>query len=274
MGMIALGVLGTSCSSDDGPATATMELDTFGLEELTDGSRYQGWLVSDGEVIPTTKFTNADEQIFTFEASKLEAATEFILTIEQASDNNNTPSDTRILKGTFSGNAATLSFEEAVTSFTGNAGTFEMATPTDNDETNEASGIWFTESTQGLTLNTLRAGWKYEAWAVVNGTPISMGTFTDPSGPDEFNSSSSTINAAPQYPGEDFLNNNVAPTGLVFPLDLRGATISISVEPFPDEDRAPFFLTPLTGTIQSTDAPGDLLLMSVNSAIPQGQVVR
>ncbi len=277
---IALGLLGVSCSSDDGPPVANLTLQTFNLDPLTNGTTYQGWIIVDGVPKPTEKFTNASgNRTFTFVADDLERASEFILTIEQAGDNDNTPSETRILKGDFNGNSASLSFEEAVTSFIGTSGTFFMSTPTDNDDTNEDSGVWFIDNSSGsnmagLTLNTLRNGWKYEGWVVINNVPVSTGTFTDPAQADDFNPYSSTANPAPPFPGEDFLNNSASPDGVTFPVNLRGSTVVISIEPANDLDKEPFFLKPLSGNIQLTDAPGDLLTMNANTAIPQGQVIR
>ncbi|WP_147406199.1 anti-sigma factor [Aquimarina sp. BL5] len=277
---IALGLLGVSCSSDDGPAVANLTLQTFNLETLTDGTTYQGWIIVDGDAKPTPKFANpSGNKTFTFIADELNRATEFILTIEQAGDNDNVPSETRILKGNFNQDSASLSFEDAVTSFNGTAGTFFMGTPTDNDDTNEDSGVWFIDNSSGsamagLTLNPLKNGWKYEGWVVINNVPVSTGTFTDPAQADDFNPFSSTANPAPPFPGEDFLNNSASPDGVTFPVDLRGSTVVISVEPLNDLDKAPFFLKPLTGNIQLTDAPGDLLTMNASTAIPQGQVIR
>lgn len=68
--------------------------------------------------------------------------------------------------------------------------------------------------TAGLTLATLPAGWKYEGWAVINGTPVSTGTFTSASAADD-SAPFSGATAGPPFPGEDFLQN--APSGLTFP---------------------------------------------------------
>ena len=97
-------------------------------------------------------------------------------------------------------------------------------------------------------MPTLEAGWKYEGWAVVNGMPISTGTFTSVSGMD--NSATFSGMGGPAYPGEDFLFN--APTGWMFPLDLRGGNAVISIEPYPDNSTDPFVLKPLVGMIDAS----------------------
>ena len=66
-------------------------------------------------------------------------------------------------------------------------------------------------------LYDLPAGWKYEGWAVINGIPVSTGTFTNISDFDEADPYSSTM-PGPPFPGEDFLIN--APAGLTFPTDI------------------------------------------------------
>ena len=43
-----------------------------------------------------------------------------------------------------------------------------------------------------------------------------------------------------------------APAGMTFPTDLRGATIVISVEPFPDNSPLPFTLKPLAHMVPVT----------------------
>lgn len=107
----------------------------------------------------------------------------------------------------------------------------------------------------GLDLPALSDGWVYEGWAVINGTPISTGTFTDPAMADANAASSpykGDLGNGPSYPGEDYLQN--APDGFDFPTDLRGKTIVISVEPSPDNSTAPFTLKPLLQTVASDAA--------------------
>ena len=280
---ISLGLLGVySCSSDDdGAPQATFTFDSLGLQPLSGGLVYQGWLIVDGEAKPTKQFTDPDkEKEFLAVASDLEDAEAFLLTIENSEESGDRePSETRILRGSFSGNTANLSFEEVVTSLDGNDGTFVMETPTDGEGTNENSGVWFIDKTKtpiqpGLTLNPIKAGWVYEGWVVIDNIPVSTGTFTDPAQKDKFNSFSATTNDAYAYPGEDFLNNAVAPDGLTFPTDLKGAQVVISIEPANDKDPLPFFLKPLSGSISSTDASGEQISMISDSGSPRAQVKR
>ena len=128
--------------------------------------------------------------------------------------------------------------------------------------------------TSGFGLPELSDGWKYEGWVVVDGIgPITTGTFTSFTTADDSNDFSGTENnAGPPIPGEDFFNN--APAGFTFPLDVRGRTIVISVEPSPDNSPAPFLLKPLVGTAGQETAPNTHDLILNASSFPTGIVTR
>jgi hypothetical protein len=137
--------------------------------------------------------------------------------------------------------------------FTDATGTYILATPTNGSESNENSGIWFLDLSsgspaQGLFLPTLPDGWKYEGWAVIDGMPVTTGTFLSATSEDDADPYSGP-QPGPPFPGEDFLAN--APSGLTFPTDLAGGAGVISIEPDPDNSTAPFTLKPLVGNIQS-----------------------
>ena len=135
----------------------------------------------------------------------------------------------------------------------GAAGSYILATPTNGDNTDENSGIWFLSlasgnPAEGLDLPTLPAGWQYEGWAVIGGTPVTTGRFTETDAVD-LSDPFSGVEPGPPFPGEDFLVN--APAGLTFPTDLAGETAVISIEPEPDDSPAPFTLKPLVGAIDA-----------------------
>lgn len=83
---------------------------------------------------------------------------------------------------------------------------------------------------------------------------------------------SGTENAGPPIPGEDFFSN--APTGFTFPLDIRGRTVVISIEPSPDNSPAPFLLKPLKGVAGNETAPATYDLTFDNTSFPSGTVTR
>jgi len=255
-----------SCDDDDdddvaAPSTGNLTVNTTGLEALGDDYDYEGWLIVNGQPVAAGIFDidangNPTATSFTVSQKDLDKATAYVLTIEPSPDNDPAPSSVHILAGDFSGNTADLTVDHSSaigTDFTSATGKYILATPTDGgDMTDELSGVWWLDPMAGpgpgLDLPTLPAGWVYEGWAVIGGTPISTGTFTDASGADAAAPYSGSV-AGPPFPGEDFLVG--APSGVSFPTDLTGQTVVISVEPSPDNSAAPFLLKPLVGMVPS-----------------------
>jgi hypothetical protein len=279
---LIIGVFLLSGCEDKQVTTNSFSVAITGLEDLGNDYVYEGWLIVDGSPVSTGTFTVNSTGVLsqtTFDAdiSDLEAATKFVLSIEPTVDSDPAPSAVKILGGDFSSNTATLSVGDGAAlgdNFSTAAGSYILATPTDALSTNENSGVWWLVpgGTPGLTLPTLPSGWRYEGWAVVNGMPLSTGTFTSVSGVDAA-APYSGANAGPAFPGEDFLNN--APTGLTFPLDLSGATVVVSVEPFPDNDSKPFLLKPLVATVPANAADHTSYNMTNNNSTnPVGTVTR
>lgn len=270
-----------SCDDDDNRGD-NLTLNLAGLEELGSDFVYEGWMIVNGSPISTGTFTSVDfPQSFYVNQSDLDNATTFVLSIEPAVDSDPAPSDTKILAGDFSGNSATMGYG-TIGDFSAISGSYILATPTDGMMNNENSGIWFLNPSgpsAGLTLPTLPAGWKYEGWAVIDGTPVTTGKFTNVAATDEFNDFSGAM-ALPMpngadgfFPGEDFLMN--APDGLTFPLDLAGKTAVISVEPHPDNDPAPFSIKPLAKMIPAMATDHTLYDLDTNLAsFPSGSVSR
>ena len=276
----------TSCGDDDStPKNDTLELNITGLEDLGSDYNYEGWIIVDGSPISTGIFTvdasgNLSSTTFEVLANDLESATAFVVSIEPIPDNDPAPSSVKILGGDFNGNSTTLTTNHGAalaTDFSAATGAYILATPTNGEDSDELSGVWWLDPSAGpgatLTLPTLPSGWNYEGWAVINGTPVSTGTFTSASGADDADTFSGT-EPGPPYPGEDFLVN--APSGLVFPTDLTGTTIVISVEPSPDNSAAPFLLKPLVGNVPSAAADHTLYNMDNNAGNtnPSGTVNR
>ncbi len=255
LALLVVGFFVTSCSSDDdnSPTTANLTLNLSGLEELGNDFVYEGWIIVDGSPVSTGVFTSVTfPQSFTVNTTQLNDATTFVLSIEPAIDTDPSPAATKILAGDFLGNSAAVNSNGLVGDFSASTGKYILATPTDgNGDVNEDSGVWFIDNSSGsaiagLDLPTLSDGWKYEGWAVINGQPVSSGTFSSVMSADDNSSTSSykgDVNDGPPFPGEDYLQN--APSGLTFPTDLKGMTIVISVEPNPDNSTLPFTLKPL-----------------------------
>lgn len=290
--LLVLSVLIVSCGDDDSPSVSdNLNISISGLEDLGATAQYEGWIIVNGAPISTGVFQvdgngTLSQTAFTVDPTNLAAAAKFVLTVEPIPDTNAGPSDQKLLAGDFAGTNTSLStgVAPALGSFDTVAGQLFLRTPTDEaagtgNNMNDIYGVWFgtpgMPPTSGLTLPTLPTGWAYEGWVIGDAGPISTGTFNSTSDRDSGNGFSGTeSNAGPPIPGEDFFNN--APNGETFPLDIRGRTVVISVEPVPDNSPAPFLLKPLWVGVASdaATAPATHALNQNLGSIPTGTVTR
>jgi hypothetical protein len=270
----------------------TLELTFSGLEPLGNGFHYEGWAIISGAPVSTGKFnvgaggeleTTAGVAIVnnTFETGvDLASTTMIVLTIEPSGDTDAIPSDTHVLGGAVAGLAADLSVGDGSAlgdDFLTATGNYILATPTDGALNNENSGIWFLSletgaPTVGLELPTLPAGWAYEGWVVIGGSPVTSGRFTAFDVID-FAAPFSSSMAGPPFPGEDYLLN--APSGMTFPTDLAGGLAVISIEPEPDDSAAPYTLKPLMGGIgaQAVDHVTYAMPNMAGATFPTGSAI-
>ena len=269
----------------EAPST-TLTLNLNGLEALGDDYVYEGWIIVNGNPVSTGIFSSVTfPQSFTVDAAQLANATNFVLTIEPTVDPDPAPAATKLLIGDFADDTANVWIGPVAASgdFNDSWGKLFLRTPTDEipgsaNNGNDQYGIWFgtpgAPPTSGLNLPTLSEGWRYEGWVVVDGVgPITTGTFTSFTTADDTNQFSGTENnAGPPIPGEDFFNN--APDGFTFPLDVRGRTAVISIEPYPDNSPMPFLLKPLVGTAGQETAPITYDLTLNTDSFPVGTVTR
>ena len=291
--MIVIGaLLFTSCEKDDmkdddPPTTKKITVNLSGLDDLGSDYVYEGWLIVDGSPVSTGTFTvDADgmqsKTEFEVKISDAEDATTFVLSIEPENDSDPAPAATKILAGDFSGSSASLTISP-VGDFSNAVGKYILATPTNGGDNEENSGIWFLDlltgaPTVGLVLPDLPAGWKYEGWTVIDGTPVTSGKFTNVSATDEADPYSSTMPLPDVngddgfFPGEDYLVN--APSGLMFPTDIAGGTAVISIEPDPDNSAGPFTLKPLVHGIPVAAIDHTVYDMDQNLSFPTGTVTR
>ncbi|HEA30522.1 MAG TPA: hypothetical protein ENH91_11095 [Leeuwenhoekiella sp.] len=251
------GMLLSSCSGDDdnSASTATVKLEVIGLQPLENNVEYEAWIVVNGENKSLGRFTDVSfPKQFRASATDVDNATQFKLSIEPGNDPSQEISNTVLLSGNFAGNGAQLDIRGTLGSFENASGVFMLKTPTDNNENNEQSGVYWQrpDNRAGLQLPSLPEGWKYEGWVRVPTTSgtvnLSTGTFSQPAGRDDFLPYSMTVNAPPAFPGEDFLNLNLlSKSGVNTIPDLRGKQVFISIEPSPDNDgNEPFILQPLS----------------------------
>ncbi|MEP3836362.1 MAG: anti-sigma factor [Algibacter sp.] len=287
LAVLAVGILASSCSNDDdGTVSSRLNISLDGLENLGNNFVYEGWLIVDGNPVSTGVFTvddngNLSETSFSILKETLDEATNFVLTIEPAVDPDPAPAETKLLIGDFLGDSASVSSAGIVADFASVSGNYILATPTDADDTNESSGVWFLDNSSGtaiagLDLPILSAGWIYEGWVVFDGTPVSTGTFLDPAIADDNAATSpfkGSVGDGPAYPGEDYVMGTAA--GVTFPTDLKGKTIVISVEPSPDNSAAPFTLKPLAHIVPDDAADHTVISMAAGPlTILTGTVTR
>ena len=255
-----------------GSNEAHLSLNLNGLEDLGSSAVYEGWLVTAAGPVSSGRFSvdakgKLSQTTFNVPRAQADAATAFVLTIEPAVNDVPAPTDTHLLAGDFNTDktSATLSMQHAAAlgnNFSSAAGSFILATPSTAITTDENQGIWWLKvvsgaAQAGLTLPTLPTGWVYEGWAVVNGKAVSTGRFTSTSMADSDGAGSTAGPLpGPAFPGQDFITP---------PLDLRGGTAVISIEPQPDNSPAPFTLKPLVATIGSAVGGGNPQTMSNNT---------
>ena len=279
--LMALGVLTTSCSSDDDnePNIASLTLNLTGLEDLGSDFVYEGWIIVNGSPISTGTFSSVVfPQTFQVNASQLNSASTFVLSIEPAIDSDPAPANTKILVGDFSGNNAMLN-SAIIGDFSNSSGAFFLRTPTDEmgmNNGNDQYGVWF--GTPGMppvpnfNLPDLPEGWIYEGWVVGDSGPLTTGTFNLFNVADNNAPFSETVQSGPPVPGEDFFLN--PPIGETFPLDIRNRTVVISVEPVPDNSPLPFAIKPLVGTAGNETAPSTFAFNQNLNTLPSGTVTR
>ena len=266
--LAAVAVIGVAACGGGGKEK--IELTFTGLKPLANGYHYEGWAIIDGSPVSTGKFNVNDSGGLVnlnggslangeFEVdTDLGDAAVIVLTIEPAGDTDSVPSTTKYMAGDVSDLSANLSVGHGAAlgdDLQSGTGTYILATPTDMDDTNETSGIWYIDLSSGspapgLQLPNIPPSFEYEGWVIIDGKPVSTGRFSDVASADSGDPFSGPEPGKP-FPGEDLLRN--APAGLTFPVDLRGKAAAISIEPNPDDDlAAPFVLKPLFGSI-----PGD-----------------
>ena len=264
-------------------SSGSLSLNLLGLEPLAAG-HYEGWAIFGEEKVSTGKFAVASDgsletldgaPVSVFEVNRgLASADQIVITIEPEGDTDDLPSGIVVLAGALNDGTASLAFP---VDLSGAAGGYILATPTDDDATNDVAGVWFLDPSgpaAALTLPALPDGWVYEGWGVTQGTPLSSGRFTDIAAADLM-APFSGPNAGPPFPGEDFVAN--LPDAITPPVNLAdGASlIVISVEPdlagVDPTGAGPFSIKPLVGDVPEGLADHTLTAMGANlGTVPSG----
>ena len=86
------------------PTTKTMTLNIDNLEDVGDDYTYEGWIIVDGAPVSTGTFDvdadgNLSKSSFSVDIAQLDAATDFVLSIEPVPDNDPAPSAANSTQG-------------------------------------------------------------------------------------------------------------------------------------------------------------------------------
>lgn len=179
----------------------------------------------------------------------------------------------RLLQGPFDEGVARLSVP-APQGTAEASGAYRVFTPTDGPGTNENSGAWAVaaDGTPLLSLPALNQLFRFEAFVILAGMPVSMGFITSDDQADSGNPFSGP-QAAPTVPGEDFLVD--PPDGLAFPTDLSGVRLVITLEPnSADVVGVPTQLVVLAATLPPGLVGGEIVdLVNRAGSFPTGTAV-
>jgi hypothetical protein len=254
------------------------------VEHLED-SFYELWAIHGNRKISAGSFNVAEDGTLVdgfghrarfFSRRNPANADALVVTIEPLPDPDPDPSGIAILSGTPRQNSTRLRFPVDLSDA---GGSFILATPTDEDSSNETAGVWFLDPDPApgpsLQLPQLPDGWTWEGWGVTQGTPLSTGRFSSATGPDDSSQFSGPL-PGPPFPGEDFLSN--LPGTVSPPVDVAdgSSTIVLTVEPdLAGNDptgEGPFSIKPLVRAVPQGAADHQSIeLMLDLSTVPSGR---
>jgi hypothetical protein len=253
-------------SAQAGAREHTLAIGAKDLPRLT-GALYEAWVINGDRKLSAGVFNVRERRHGTLVLlrSPIDPARAdmIVVTIEPVPDPEPGPSPVAILAGKPGRHAAALRFPIDLRKA---AGTYLLATPTDDDPANETGGVWFVDPAAGpgpsLKLPQPPAGWVFEGWGVTQGTPLTTGRFTSVAGSD-LASPFSGPKPGPPFPGEDFLTG--LPTGVTPPVNLAdgGSMVVVTLEPDIDgldpTGDGPFSIKPLVASVPAAASPGTSL---------------
>ncbi|MDQ3953557.1 MAG: hypothetical protein M3279_11455 [Actinomycetota bacterium] len=264
--------------------THEIKLRPSGLEHLDQGF-YELWAVHGERKISAGSFNVDSEGMLVdgfghrarfFSSRNPARADALVVTIEPLPDPDPDPSGIVVLTGRPRGNSARLSFPADLSEA---GGSFILATPTDEESTNETAGVWFLDPDPApgpsLQLPDLPDGWIWEGWGVTQDTPLSSGRFGMAAGADDSSEFSGPL-PGPPFPGEDFLSN--LPQSVDPPVDLADGSSAIVITIEPDlggndpTGAGPFSIKPLLRAIPAGSADHQSIeLVRDLSSVPGGK---
>ena len=200
----------------------------WGLGERNETYLLSVFFIDDNGDVVDENGTRIDT--FTTEDAAMRTLQGILVTIE-ANPASESPGGMQVISGTFIDRVAdlTVPISSGITSATG---TLRVFTPTDGPDTNENAGFWMEDEAGEPSLNMpdTTAALQYETFIEIGGQNLNVGRFDVVDDADEFCRFCADIEEFPQpeRPGDDLLES--APDGLVFPMDISGATVRISLE--------------------------------------------
>jgi hypothetical protein len=120
-------------------------------------------------------------------------------------------------------------------------------------------------------LPPLNNVYAWEHYLIIDGQTLTLGRFINPAGPDFINPYIGPL-LPPLFPGEDFLFN--APAGIVFPADLAGTRLLVTLEAVLDDTADPSQLVVLEAILPGGLQGGEIIELTNRAAdFPTGTAV-
>ena len=242
-----------------------LQLSFSGLPPLANGFYYEGWAVVDGEPWTTGKFNvAADGSLVTpdgepvrdgvYEAGiDMSDAAVVAITVHPPEDDRG-PGAPHIVGG----------------AVTGHRGELTIASPDGlGTDFADASGLYVLDGSNAslsFRLPGLHPGYSYQAWAVRDGQATSLGAFGGT--PVMMPKEGEMTKHVHMTTDHTLHTHDVAVDGM----DLRGATLLLTLEPIPDDSPEPFGITLLEGRVEASAEDGVQYPISRSAdPLPSGQ---
>jgi hypothetical protein len=208
-----------------------------------------------------------------FTASQnLFSAVSVLITIAPGGTPGEAPGQAAILQGPFLDGVAELRVPAPLLVDQAQ-GSYRVFTPTDGPDTNEGSGVWAVSEDDEplLLLPPLNNVYAWEHYLIIDGQTLTLGRFISPAAPDFINPYIGPL-PPPLFPGEDFLFN--APAGIVFPADLAGTRLLVTLEAILDDTADPSQLVVLEAILPGGLQGGEIIELTNRTAdFPTGTAV-
>ena len=222
--------------------------------------------VVDANGAPLDTFSSTDVALRTLQG--------ILVTIE-ANPSTDSPTGMQLISGTFVDRVAALTVPIS-SDITSASGSLRVFTPTDGPRNNENAGVWMVDAAgaPSLSMPDTTAALQFETFIDVGGQNLNVGRFDVVDNRDDFCRFCASIPAFPQpeRPGDDLLLN--PPSGLVFPIDLSGATVRISLEGRFNDFAQQSQLIVLEAVLPSGLVGGEIVAFAnLAASFPSGQAV-